>query len=268
MMVACLQLGPPSGEPTAERVRAVSERVRGLRGADLIGLPELWPTGYFDFDRYEQEAEAFPGSTVHAIRAAARDARAHVAGGSVLERAADGRLHNTAFLVDPDGELVLSYRKIHTFGYQSLEARLLASGKQIDSVETTLGRVGLTTCYDLRFPEMFRVLVDRGAEIVVMPAAWPRPRIEHWQLLARARALENQVFLVACNGAGGDHGTSLGGTSLIADPWGEIVARAGDGEETLEAEIDPGRVQAIRREFPVLADRRLAVGGEVASLAR
>jgi predicted amidohydrolase len=263
MNVACLQLAAPRGEPATERVRRVADEVRRLRGADLIVLPELWPGGYFDFDGYQEIAEEFPGPTVEAIGAAARDAGAHVAGGSVVERAPDGRLRNVAFLVDPAGELVLSYRKVHTFGYQSLEARLLDAGDRIDSATTDLGGVGLTTCYDLRFPELYRLLVDAGAEIVVVPAAWPRARTEHWLLLARARALENQVFLIACNGCGDDHGTALAGTSVVVDPWGDVVARAGEDEEILEAELDPGRVSSIRREFPALEDRRLAVHPEV-----
>jgi predicted amidohydrolase len=266
--IACLQLGPPAGEPKEERVRAVAERVGAFREADLIVLPELWPAGYFDFGGYERDAEPFPGRTVDALRAAARTSGAHIAGGSVLERTGDGELHNTAFLLDPAGELVLSYRKIHTFGYESLESRLLTGGESVAVTGTALGRVGLTTCYDLRFPELYRLMLDQGAELVVVPAAWPRARTEHWLLLTRARALENQVFLVACNAAGEDHGTALAGTSLIADPWGEIVAQAGRGEETLVADIDPERLGAVRDEFPVLSDRRLTPSGEVAGNVR
>jgi predicted amidohydrolase len=268
MRIACLQLGPPGGEPKEERVRSVAERVAAMREADLIVLPELWPAGYFDFGGYERDAEPFPGPTVDALREAARASGTHIAGGSVLERSDDGGLHNTAFLLDPAGEVVLSYRKIHTFGYESLESRLLSAGEGVAVAKTALGRVGLTTCYDLRFPELYRLMLDRGAELIVVPAAWPRARTEHWLLLARARALENQVFLVACNAAGEDHGTELAGTSLIAGPWGEIVAQAGRGAETLTADIDPQRVKAVRDEFPVLADRRLAVGEEVAGPVR
>jgi predicted amidohydrolase len=136
---------------------------------------------------------------------------------------------------------------------------LLSPGARADVAETPLGTVGMTTCYDLRFPELYRVLVDRGAQLVVVPAAWPAARLEHWRLFTRARAVENQVFLLACNAAGTQAGVRLGGHSVVVDPWGRVVAEAGDDEEVLLAELDLQTLTDIRTEFPVLDDRRLVV---------
>ena len=119
------------------------------------------------------------------------------------------------------------------------------------------GRLALSTCYDLRFPELFRAQVDDGSQLFLVAAAWPLARLEHWQLLLRARALENQSFLLACNAAGRQGEVELAGRSAVVDPWGTVLAEAGDGPETLTVEIDPDLAVRARKEFPALADRRL-----------
>jgi predicted amidohydrolase len=122
--------------------------------------------------------------------------------------------------------------------------------------ETGIGRIGLAVCYDLRFPELFRAMVDQGAEVFVVPAAWPAARTEHWRLLLRARAVENQAYVVACNGSGSADGTTLAGRSTIIDPWGELVAEVGLGPAVLRGGVDLGHLEACRAAFPALADRR------------
>src|SRR5690606_2574230 len=117
--------------------------------------------------------------------------------------------------------------------------------------------VGLSTCYDLRFPELYRAQVDLGAQMFVVPAAWPAPRVEAWRLLLRARAIEDQCFVVACNTAGEHAGVPMGGASAVGDPWGTVLAEAGTGEEVLSVEIDPAQVDKARTDCPVLGDRRL-----------
>jgi predicted amidohydrolase len=117
--------------------------------------------------------------------------------------------------------------------------------------------LGFATCYDLRFPEMFRALLDAGAEVVLMPAAWPARRVHHWRLLTQARAVENQSYVVACNTAGTHAGVAMGGGSLVVDPWGEVVAEAGTDEDVLVVDLDLELVRSTRSSFPVLADRRL-----------
>lgn len=257
--VACVQVGWRSGEDRADRVARVVAAVDRTEGADLVVLPELWATGYFHFDRYEAEAEPLDGPTVTALAEVASRRRVHLVGGSIVERSADG-LANTCVVLDPSGTLVHGYRKVHLFGYGSEEARLLTPGS---SVTTVLGpgcTLGVTTCYDLRFPELFRLLVDQGADVLVIPAAWPMARLAHWRLLLQARAVENQTVVVGCNGAGTQGGTALAGHSAIVDPWGTVLAEAGDDEAVVEATVDLGSLRELRRDFPVLSHRRIPVG--------
>lgn len=261
--VACVQLAARDGETPAERLRRVRGLLSGKR-PDLVLLPELWPVGFFQFDRYEERAEPVDGPTLRGIGELARELRAHVHGGSIIERRHDGGLSNTSLLVDPDGELVLAYRKRNLFGYRSREAELLVPGERTAVVATPLGRVGITTCYDLRFPEPYLELVSQGAELVLVGSAWPHERLEHWRLLTRARALESLFYLVACNAAGTDAGTRLAGHSVVVDPWGEVVGEAGADEALLVAEIDLTRVGQVRREFPVLAGRLKSGGAQIA----
>jgi predicted amidohydrolase len=257
MRVALLQLDGSLDLPTDERVRRATGLVREQRGADLVVLPELWVQGAWATDRWEQDAEPLHGPTLQALAAAAMDTGCHVHGGSVLERADDGRLYNTSLLVGPDGALLASYRKVHRFGFDAGEAAVLAAGEEVVAVDAAGARLGLATCYDLRFPELFRLLVDAGAQVVVVTASWPAARREHWTLLARARAVEDQAWVLACGQAGEQAGVALAGSSLVVDPWGRVVAEAGEGEQVLTAEIDVDLVAQTRAGFPVLRDRRL-----------
>src|SRR5215207_9665540 len=228
--VASIQLEILGGEPKAERIERAAALVESLAGVDLIVLPEAWNVGYFDFDRYAAGAETLEEETVSRLRAAARAAGAWVLAGSIIERHGD-RLFNTSVLLDRAGEVRASYRKIHLFGYGSLERRLLTRGEDVVVCDTELGGIGLATCYDLRFPELFRAMVDRGAELFLIASAWPYPRVEAWSVLNRARALENQAWLISANCAGGD--PACCGRSMVVDPWGTALAAAGDRPATL-----------------------------------
>jgi predicted amidohydrolase len=257
MKVALIQADSPPGESMTDRILRIGDLVSDHGDADLVVLPELWSVGYFSFSRYRESAQAADGPLMQQVCAWARGIGTHVHAGSMIERDPAGKLYNTAALVGPDGSVLLRYRKIHVFGYDSLEAQLLTGGEAADVVATDLGQLGTTTCYDLRFPELYRLLGDHGAEIVVVPAAWPQARLAHWQLLTRARAVENQVFVLACNAAGEQEGVQLAGHSAVIDPWGRVVAEAGADPEVLRAEIDLQGVAEVRDEFPVLKDRRL-----------
>lgn len=261
MRAALVQVASPLDEPVGARVERVGAVVAGLADVDLVVLPELWAPGYFAFDRYRELADYLDGPLVSTFRTWARDINAHLHAGSVLERDAAGRLHNTAILIGPTGEVLLDYRKIHVFGYESLESALLSPGETAGVVSTGLGQIGMTTCYDLRFPELYRHLVDQGADLVIVPAAWPAARLEHWKLFTRVRAVENQVVLIACNAAGKQGDVELAGHSVVVDPWGRVLAEAGAGEEVVHVEIDPSVVARTRSEFPVLQDRRLGTAG-------
>jgi predicted amidohydrolase len=253
-----VQVASPAGEPAADRRERVADMVADAAGADLVVLPELWLPGYFAFGSYPEFAEPLDGDTVTAAREWARRLGCHLHMGSVLERAPDGRLYNTAVLIGPDGEIAHTYRKIHVFGYQSREAELLTPGEEIGTVPTALGRLGTTTCYDLRFPELYRALVDKGAESIVVCSAWPAARLAHWRLFTSARAVEEQVVLIACNAVGDQaDGVRLGGHSRIVDPWGEVLVEAGEQEGITFCDVDTAVIGAARAEFPVLADRRI-----------
>lgn len=256
MEISLVQVASPADEPVAARRQRVGALVASAAGADLVVLPELWAPGYFAFDHYEERAEPLNGPTVAAGRRWARDLGCHLALGSIVERSTEG-LHNTAVVIDPSGDVVHTYRKVHVFGYRSREAELLTPGTDAGTFPTRWGTLGATTCYDLRFPELYRRLVDAGAQTVVVPAAWPAARLAHWQLFTTTRAVEQQVMLVACNAVGVQHGTALAGHSRVVDPWGQVLVEADDREGVVTCRVDPGVVDVVRAEFPALADRRL-----------
>ncbi len=256
MQVHVIQVSYGDNEPLERRVDRIAATVRAQRGADLVVLPELWPQGGFAYDCWERQAEPLDGPIVTTLRAAAANVHAVVHGGSFIERDETGRLFNTSVLVGTDGNILATYRKIHLFGFGAGEPKLLTAGDEV-VVEDGFG---LATCYDLRFPELFRLLLDAGAQVVLLPAAWPAKRVEHWRLLSRARAVENQAYVVACNTAGEHAGVPMGGRSLVVDPWGVVLAEAGDGEEVLVADLDLDTLRRTRESFPVLGDRRLSAG--------
>lgn len=255
MKIALLQVASPETESIADRRERVAQMVRTAAGADLIVLPELWAVGYFAFDDYEAQAESQQGPTVKLMASLAREVNSHLHLGSFVERLGDGSICNTSILLDPAGEIVHSYSKIHVFGYKSKESQLLKAGTRVSVADSAFGPVSGTTCYDLRFPELWRQIVDLGAEIVIVPAAWPAARREHWKLFTSVRAVEEQVIIIACNAVGSQAGAELGGTSRVVDPWGAVLVEAGDAEGITYCDIDPGIVATVRKEFPVLGDR-------------
>jgi predicted amidohydrolase len=253
MRVASVQLAI-SDRPKAEALRHVLELLDRTRGCDLVLLPELWPCGFYAFDRYAGDSEPINGPLVEALREKVRELRIHLLTGSFVER--DGSdLLNTTLLLDPAGEILARYSKVHLTAYCSEERRLLRRGADVTVVPTPWGRVGFAICYDLRFPELFRRMVDRGAELFLVTSAWPHPRGEHWLLLNRARAVENLAYLVSCNCVGAIAGRQFFGRSMIVDPTGAVLADGGSEEAIVTAEVDPGRVAEIRREFGFLDDR-------------
>ncbi|MFF3496324.1 carbon-nitrogen family hydrolase [Streptomyces sp. NPDC002795] len=255
-------------ESVNSRRERVSSLVRAEAGvADLVVLPELWTTGAFAYELFSEEAEPLQGPTFEAMAKAARDAGVWLHAGSIPERTAsdsgfatgEGSLYNTSLVFSPDGELAASYRKIHRFGFDKGEAVLMGAGEELVTVRLPETVAGVTTCYDLRFPELYRGLVDRGAQTLIVSAGWPERRRSHWTLLARARAVENQAFVLACGSAGTHAGVVQAGHSVVVDPWGEVLAEAGAGEEVLRVEFDPAKVGVTREKFPALKDRRLGL---------
>jgi predicted amidohydrolase len=259
MRVALVQLDGDLGASASARRARVADLVRAQRGADLVLLPELWAHGAFAAERWPGTAEPVDGPTAAAMSAAARDLGGWLHAGSIVERAPDGQLYNTALLFGPDGALRASYRKIHRFGFTEGEAVVMSAGDEIVTADLDGTTAGLATCYDLRFPEQFRLLTDAGARLLLLVAAWPARRVAHWSLLARARAVESQLFLLGCATAGTQDGVPMGGRSVIVDPWGEVLAEAGDDETVLTADLDVSRVEKVRQSLPVLRDRRLGL---------
>lgn len=256
--VALVQLSSPETESQTERITRVEALLRSHAEdhIDLFVLPELWSAGYFAFAHYAARAEEINGPTVSMAQRVARDLGAWIHLGSFIERDAAGKLYNTAALIDASGKLVHTYRKIHVFGYQSLEAQLLTPGTMLSVSTSPLGPLASTTCYDLRFPGLWLELGTRGAEAVVVPAAWPAARREHWQLLTQSRAVEHQVWVLAVNTCGTQAGTELGGSSRIVDPWGRVIAECSPTEEeVLIVDLDADLVAQVRAEFPVIGDR-------------
>ncbi|QMU79799.1 carbon-nitrogen family hydrolase [Streptacidiphilus sp. PB12-B1b] len=259
MRASLLQIDVNPNESVDARRDRVAALVRAQTASDLVVLPELWNLGGFAYDLWSSGAETLDGPTAEAMAEAARSAGVWLHAGSIVERDPDGPLYNTSLLFSPSGELAHTYRKIHRFGFDSGEAAAMGPGTEISVAATDFATLGLATCYDLRFPELFRTLLDAGAEIFVVPAAWPARRREHWTLLARARAVEEQGYVLACNTAGTNGGVEQAGHSLVVDPWGTVLAEAGDGEEVITVDLDPGLVAKTRAEFPVLRDRLMGI---------
>jgi predicted amidohydrolase len=256
MKVASVQVEIRDEETKEQRIERVSKQLDELAGYDLVILPEIWATGYFSFDSYIEEAETIDGSYVQHFSEKAKKLGAYLHAGSFVEKE-DGKYYNTSVLFNREGELVGKSRKIHLFRYGSAEGEILTRGEKPTVVETEFGKIGLSTCYDLRFPELFRSQVDQGAKIFLVTSAWPHQRLEHWKLFNAARALENQCFLISSNCAGKTRNVLLGGHSQVVDPWGVVIASAGEFETVVKTEIKLEQIDTIREVFPQLKHRVL-----------
>jgi predicted amidohydrolase len=238
-------------------------RVAAGRGASLIVLPEV-----FSWRGAREEelhaAEAIPGPTTERLAALARELNVYLVGGSILERVSgDANVFNTSTVFSPCGEMLARYRKCHLFdvdisGHLAIrESDTRQRGAETVAVPTDLAVLGLSVCYDLRFPELYRRLMEAGAQVVCVPSAFTfATGAQHWEILLRARAIENQVYVVAPNQHGrGPSGFNDYGHSLIVDPWGTPVARASNGDTVIIAEIDLDYLEQVRRELPCLTHR-------------
>jgi predicted amidohydrolase len=239
---------PRAQEKNLERALGRIEEAASL-GAGIVILPELFTTG-FDYEYIRRVAAPFPSPATEALGKAAKDLEIHLIGGSLPEKVGE-RIYNTSPLWDRGGNLLGTYRKVHLFPLME-EDRNFHPGGGPKVFETELCRLGILICYDLRFPEEARDLARRGAEVLFLPSQFPDPRREHWRVLLRARAIENQVYVAAVNRVGSDgRDTFFGETSLI-DPGGEVLASAGREETIVTAEIDLERVRRVREQFSTL----------------
>ncbi|KAA0889815.1 carbon-nitrogen family hydrolase [Oryzomonas rubra] len=225
-------------------------RRAAAQGANLVVLPEMWSSG-FAYKSLNELAQRTAG-IVEELLALSRDLKLVIVG-SMPEPNGD-KVFNTVFLAD-NGTLAGVYRKIHLFSLLG-EDRAFSGGNRWLVAETSVGKVGVIICYDLRFPELSRRLAVEGAQVICIPAQWPRPREEHWRTLLRARAIENQLFVVACNACGPIGKLELFGMSMVIDPKGEVLAEAGDGESEIVADLDMQAMADWRAQIPCFNDRR------------
>ena len=239
------------------------ERAAGT-GARLVALPEVW-TYLGDADGIRDAAEEIPGPTIERLAEEARRHGIYLHCGSIFEQVpGDPCVYNTTAVLNPAGELIARYRKIHLFDvsfdgqFTYLESNIIAPGDEIVVVDVDDVKVGLSICYDLRFPELFRLLALQGAELIILPAAFTQyTGKDHWELLLRARAVENQVFMVAPNEHGHNpSGVTAYGRSMIVDPWGTVLATAPDGVGVIQANCNLELLETVRRELPSLANRQ------------
>ncbi|TWT66882.1 (R)-stereoselective amidase [Posidoniimonas polymericola] len=254
MKIAIAQLECRPGSPS-ENVDRMGDFVRQARRqeCDAVVFPEMSDTGYLP-EKFHESAQTWPGPAIDQLSAAAADQSVAVVAG-LSER--DGySIYNSLAFITADGQLVGKYRKVHLYSPPpASEAVHCAPGSEASGVRYEGVDWGLSICYDLRFPELYRRPAAAGSQIWINVAAWPSVRPTHWDYLSRARAIENQAFLVAANRAGSDGPFKFLGNSRIISPMGELLAEAGAGEEMIAAEIDLGLVEAFRKKVPSLADR-------------
>ncbi len=233
------------------------------QGARLVVLPELFNC-LASREEMVAQAESIPGPTSEAASSWAKQWQITLVAGSMLERASGGKALNTSLVFDPTGEQSTVYRKLHLFDVDLpgevtfQESSFVRSGDRIEVAETPCGRIGLSICYDLRFPELYRRLAEKGAETIVVPSAFALATgRDHWQVLLRARAIENQAFVIAAN-QHGRHSDEIVtyGRSTIIDPWGIPLSTAADGQGFAIAPVDRSRLQEIRKRLPALSHRR------------
>jgi predicted amidohydrolase len=272
LRVALVQLDAGS-DPEANvdaAVRLADEAAAG--GARLVALPEYVQYRGPD-DGYRASARPVPGPFTDAFAVVARRRGCWILIGSLAETSNDpARPYNTSSLIDPDGAIAAIYRKIHLFdvaveaGPVDVESARVSPGDRLVITDVDGVHLGLSICYDLRFPELYRELALAGAEVLTVPANFTeRTGRDHWEVLLRARAIENGAYVIAPSQINGPPGQPAFGRTMVVDPWGTVIAQAADRVEIVTAELDMERVAAVRRQIPALANRRPAVYGRVAN---
>jgi predicted amidohydrolase len=264
-LAAVIQMTSTSNKADNVEKAARMIRLAAARGARLVSLPE---TFNWRGKRTEEAAAAenLDGETLTAMGRLAKELEIHLLAGSITEHVPNqSRRYNTSILFAPDGKQLAVYRKIHLFDIDLpgrvtvKESDVKMPGSEVVTATTEIGTIGLSVCYDVRFPELYRRLVYAGANIITIPSAFTFPTGEaHWEVLIRARAIENQCYVLAPAQFGTNvHGFADYGNSMIVDPWGRVLARAGDHEGVLLAPLDIEYLERVRRELPSLAHARL-----------
>lgn len=265
MLLAAVQMNSSANREQNLEAAARLLRRAAQRGASFIGLPENFSWMGPEEER-AQHAESLDGPTFAWLSAMARELKVTIVGGSLLESGApQGKLYNTSVVCGPDGVRLAVYRKMHLFdvevgdGQTYRESAQVAAGTEVVVAETALGKVGLSVCYDLRFPELYRRHAQTGAVVLTVPAAFTvATGKDHWEVLLRARAIENQAYVLA-PAQEGRHAKDRAtwGHAMVVDPWGLVTARCSEGEGVAVADFDPALLARIRRNLPALQHRRI-----------
>jgi omega-amidase len=253
MKIAVCQMNVIQGDKEKNRKTAetyIDEAAQN--GAKVIVLPEMWTSGY-DFDRLPEHTETIDGPTSQFLSRKASEHQVYIVGGSFPIQFESG-VKNTSITFDPRGNAINVYSKIHLIGLME-EDKYLTSGVEYNIYEIEQFSAATIICYDLRFPELIRSYALDGASVLFVPAQWPIQREQHWLALLRARAIENQLYVIGANMAGRNENDIFNGHSIVFDPWGEIVAEAGSEPVILYADIDLHMVKTVRERVPVFKDR-------------
>ena len=273
MTVSAIQITAVDGEKlaTVEKMLGFLD-IAGRRGSELVVLPEVWTgLGYSSEDAYLEIAEPIPGPTTDLLAAKARQYGMHIVG-SMYEQ--DGnRFYNSSPLIGPDGKIIGKYWKTHLFDAPDRpdikrgirESDHVLAGTELPVFQTDPAKIGVSVCSDLRFPEVYRELALKGAEVIVCASAFLSPRFDHWEFFLRARATENQCWVVASGQYGVEpkSGIAFVGRSMIIDPWGTVVATASDEEGVITTEIDLNFADEVKRRYPLIAQRRPDLYGNI-----
>ena len=258
--VVCVQMNITFGDPESN-FRHAEQLIQQASETkpDILVLPELWTTGY-DLSRLSELADRDGIQTTSFIRTLAKQLNIHMIAGSTAKKTEQG-ITNTMLFVDRHGDVLGEYNKVHLFQPMNEDRYLLpGQDKGLFTLEgiTCAGVI----CYDIRFPEWIRAHTVKGASIVFVTAEWPLARLHHWKSLLISRAIENQCFVVACNRSGSDPVHVFAGHSMIIDPWGNVLAEAGEEEALVSAMLDLQIVDEVRRSIPLFADRRPDLYGD------
>lgn len=252
--VVLIQMDIVFGEPDKnyQNVKTLFAKA-DLHQGDLVVLPEMWNTGY-DLTRLAEIADVEGQQTQACLIALAKQYHVTIFGGSVAVRVADQYV-NRAYIVDSNGTVITYYDKVHLFGLMH-EEKYLSAGNQTGHYQQDGFNYAALICYDLRFPEWFKVQASLGSNVFILCAQWPKPRIEQWKKLLVARAIENQAYIIAVNRVGCDPENEYNGHSLVVDPTGEIILELTDNEQIAQVELELDKIQQARQAMSVLSDTR------------
>ena len=258
MKVTCIQMDMALGMPE-DNFKKAAELIcdAAKQKPDVIVLPETWNTGFFPRENLHELSDTDGQRVKSEIGALAGKFGVNIVAGSVAN-VKNGKVYNTAYVFDRDGNCIAEYDKTHLFTPMNEDA-FFEKGEHLCKFTLDSKQCALIICYDIRFPELTRTMSITGLDVLFVVSQWPKIRIPHLLALTKARAIENQMFVVCCNSAGTAGDTVYGGNSSIHDPWGEILVKAGDAEEIISAECDMGVIDGIRNSINVFNDRRVSL---------